>query len=370
MESFAVESKQIQKAGDGSQQVMAGTINVYGITEARAREIFSEMNAIARQSYTQDSYDLAWKRAEMLEELLMQKVEKVNGLLESFGDPSFQLLLTEAQKRAAASDRDADIEMLTELLVHRVEEKDSRKTKASISKAVEIVDQIDDDALCALTLIYAINNWIAVSGDITQGLTIMNDLFSSFCYQTLPNSFDWAYHLDVLNAVRVSSVGTYKKFSELYPMQFNGYSCVGIPKNSDAYQKAESLLNEVNLPTTLLVEHELNADFVRLNVINKQGIKDITISTFIQPNVVSHRKITDQEVEILNNVWDLYSNDSKLKADFKNAFMRKWDSFETLKTVRLWWEALPHSITITPVGKVLAHANAQRYNNKIPDIRY
>lgn len=113
-----MESKQIQKAGDGSQQIQAGTVNVYGITEARAREIFSEMNAIARQSYTQDAYDLALKRVGMFEELLMQKVEKVNGLLEAFGDPSFQFLLTEAQRRAAASDRDADIEMLTELLAH------------------------------------------------------------------------------------------------------------------------------------------------------------------------------------------------------------------------------------------------------------
>ena len=70
-----MESKQIQKAGDGSQQIQGGTVNIYGITEARAREIFSEMNAIARQSYTQEAYELAWKRVSMFEELLMQKVE-------------------------------------------------------------------------------------------------------------------------------------------------------------------------------------------------------------------------------------------------------------------------------------------------------
>lgn len=51
-------SKQIQKAGDGSHQLQMvnPTFNV-GITEKRAREIFSEMNAIARQNYTQDAYD-------------------------------------------------------------------------------------------------------------------------------------------------------------------------------------------------------------------------------------------------------------------------------------------------------------------------
>lgn len=155
-------SKQIQKAGDGSHQVQMvnPTLNV-GITEERAREIFSEMNAIARQNYTQDAYELAMKRVGMFEELLMNKVEQVDGMLEAFRDPSFQFLLVEAQKRAAASDRECDFEMLTELLAHRVEKNSDRKAKASISKAVEIVDQIDDDALCGLTLVYAINNLAA-----------------------------------------------------------------------------------------------------------------------------------------------------------------------------------------------------------------
>ncbi len=366
-----MSDNQLQKGGDNSQQIQAGTINVYnGITETRAREIYTEMNAIARQSYTQDAYELAIKRVNMLENLLMQKVEKVDGMLEAFGEPSFQFLLVEAQKRAAASDRDADIEMLTELLVHRVEEKNSRKTKASISKAVEIVDQIDDDALCALTLIYAINSWGAISGDITQGLTVMNDLFSSFSYLSLPSSFDWAYHLDILNAVRVSSIGTFKKFSEYYTECFNGYSCVGIQKNSESYQKVQTILNEANIPITILVEHELNSEFVRLNIPNKEYIKDINIPVSVQPGLTFLRKPQTNEIEVLYKVWDLYSNDNQLKQEFKKAFMQKWDTFEMLKTVRLWWEALPHSITITPIGKVLAHANAQRYNKKVPDIKF
>lgn len=48
-------NKQLQKAGDNSQQLqMVNPIINVGITEERVREIFSEMNAIARQSYTQD----------------------------------------------------------------------------------------------------------------------------------------------------------------------------------------------------------------------------------------------------------------------------------------------------------------------------
>lgn len=132
-------NKQLQKAGDNSQQLqMVNPIINVGITEERVREIFSEMNAIARQSYTQDAYELAMKRVGMFEELLMSKVEQVDGMLEAFRDPSFQLLLVEAQKRAAASDRKSDLEMLTELLAHRVEKKATEKQKQVFQRRLKL----------------------------------------------------------------------------------------------------------------------------------------------------------------------------------------------------------------------------------------
>lgn len=362
--------KQIQKAGDNSKQYQAQIVNVNnnGITEQRAREIYSEMNEIARRDYTQEAYEIACKRVGRLEELLMLKLDKVDGLLEAFADPSFQFLLQSSQKTAACSDREADYEMLTELLVHRVEKKDDRKTKASIAKAVEIVDQIDDDALCALTLIYAINSWTAVSGNMTQGLSVMNDLFSSLCYIELPQGMDWAYHLDVLDAARVSSLGTFKKFNQYYPNCFNGYTCVGIKKDTENYQKAIDMLNKSNLPLSLLIEHELNNEYVRLNVNNRERIEDVKIYVSKPKNVLEVRNVTVQEIDVLNKVWDLYSNDANLKKIINDAFMQKWDTYDALKKVRLWWDNLPHSITISPIGRVLAHANAQRYSKAVPEM--
>lgn len=364
-----MENKQIQKAGDGSQQlqVVNPTINV-GITEQRAREIFSEMNAIARQNYTQDAWELAMKRVGMFETLLMSKVEQIDGMLEAFRDPSFQFLLVEAQKRAAASDRKSDLEMLAELLAHRVEKSNERKTKASISKAVEIVDQIDDDALCGLTMVYAINSWCAVSGGISEGLNVMNELLSSLCYRELPHGFDWVYHLDILDAVRSSPVGTFKKFADYYTDIFNGYVCGGIQVESENHSKALGILKEANLPSTLLVPHELKDGFLRLNVRNKDSIADINIPLIPLNMGVERRNVTPHEVEALNQIWQLYSSDANQIGQIKSAFMEKWDSYNTLRLIRTWWEALPHSFRITPIGQVLAHANAQRYSKNVPDI--
>ena len=343
------------------------TLNI-GISEERAREIFTEMNAIARQNYTCDAYERAIKRVEMFEELLMDKVNQVDGMLEAFRDPSFQILLVEAQKRAAASDRDADLQMLAELLVHRVENKDDRKIKASISGAINIVDQIDDDALCGLTLVYAISNLVAVSGDISQGLNDMNNLFSSLCYRKLPTEFEWVYHLDILNAVRSSSLVTFKKFKDYYTDMLNGYVCVGIQKNSENHSKALEILRDANLPLELLVAHELNNGFVRLNVQNKELISNIEFFAVSNAQVVKRRRITAQEVSALDRIWNLYSQDANIIENVRNTFMAKWNTYESLSLIRAWWEKIPHSFVITPIGRALAHANAKRYNNNVPDM--
>ena len=368
-EDFEVENKQIQKAGDNSQQVqMINPTIVMGIDEKRVREVCSEVAVETIKQCTQEASTIAISRIEKFTTDLIPRVEKIEKDFQSFSDPSFQFELRNAQKVAACTDRDSDYELLSELLVHRIEKGEERKTKASITKAIEIVDQIDDEALCALTLIYAISSWSAASGNITQGFNVMNDLFSSFCYRSLPQGLDWAYHLDILNAARVSTVGTFKKFSEFYPNYFEGYTCVGIQKESEAYQSAINKLNEANLPLDLLVEHELNDGYVRLNVKDVDSIKDITIPVIVQPNVLHFRKVSALEIDVLNQIWQLYSNESSIKNMVKNAFMQKWDAFATLKSVRLWWESLSHSITITPIGKVLAHANAQRRNQKVPQL--
>lgn len=364
-----MESKQVQKAGDGSQQVqMINPTIVMGVDEKRVREVCSEVAIETIKQCTQEASAVAIARIEKFTTELIPRVEKIENDFKSFSEPSFQFELRNAQKVAASTDRDSDYELLSELLVHRIQKGEERKTKASISKAIEIVDQVDDESLCALTLIYAINSWTVVAGNISFGLSAMNDLFSSFCYESLPQGLDWAYHLDILNAARVSSLGSYKKFSEFYPQSFQGYTCVGIQKESETYQTAIEILKEANLPTSLLVAHELNDGYVRLAVKDRELIKDIMIPVMVQFPTVGFRIVTEDQVDALNKVWNLYSNDDRVKETVKKAFMQKWDTYDTLKAVRLWWEALPHSITITPIGKVLAHANAQRRNNKVPQI--
>ena len=114
-------SKQIQKAGENSQQYQASTIIInQGVTEERVRAIFSEMIPTALQAYTSDAYALANQRIGKLEDNVWPKLDKVDGLLQAFADPAFQILLRKAQQAAAATEREDDYALLSELLVCHV----------------------------------------------------------------------------------------------------------------------------------------------------------------------------------------------------------------------------------------------------------
>ena len=171
-----IGDRQTQRAGDNSQLMQAGIVNVYnGIDEKRAREICAETYAIARKDFTADAYACATERVQQFEEALLPKMQQIEGALNKFADPSFQFLLTSAQRTAAATERSSDYDMLSELLVCRITKGESRKNRAGISRAVEIVDKVDDDALCALTVVHAVNKCLPLSGDINVGLQVLDN---------------------------------------------------------------------------------------------------------------------------------------------------------------------------------------------------
>ncbi len=366
------DNKQSQKAGDNSQLVQAGTVQIFnGIDEKRAREICAETYEIARRDFTADAYACANKRVQQFEESLFSRISKLEGALNSFADPAFQFLLTSAQKTAAASERDADYDMLAELLVCRIEKGQSRKTRTGISKAVEIVDKIDDDALCALTVIHTVKQILPSAGFCKAGIKILADTFEKLIYMELPTGIDWIEHLDILDAVRINNVNQFKKIDVLYPESLDGYSLAGIEIGSDNYKKALELLASVNLGSSTLVTNELLENYVRLPISNKIKIKDARIIYNTEVNGVvdsSPKPLNEKEIEILEAVWDLYTKDVNANTNAKRAFMKEWDNHPSLNKLHSWWDKIPYAIDITYVGTVLARTNARRCDKNIPEL--
>ena len=366
------DNKKIQKAGDGSQQMQANSMVVHvGIDEKRAREVFQEMNLQLRKEYTEEALNIANARVLEFENSLMPKMEQVDGALDAFSDPSFQLLLVEAQKTAASTERPQDYDLLSELLVHRFQKGENRNARAGISLAVEIVDKISNEALLGLTVTHAVNCFLPLSGDIYQGLDTLNNLFGKIIHEPLPRGHDWLDHLDILNTVRLNTLGSMKKVQQYYPEVLSGYVDAGIEKDSENHAKAIEILNNNALPRNLLVDHSFNSGFQRICIPYRSSLNKISLN---QPVIREGRliiipvKLTDEQIKAVNSIYDLYSQDGNLKNSNVDLFMKEWDKRPSLNALKEWWDDIPFGLTITAVGKVLAHSNAQRCDKNLPPL--
>lgn len=365
-------NKQIQEAGDNSQQLQASNMIVHiGIDEKRAREIYQEMNLQLRKDYSQEALNIANSRVTEFENRLLPKMEAVDGALEAFADPSFQLLLVEAQKTAASTERPADYDLLSELLIHRFQKGDNRVTRAGISRAVEIVDEISDDALLGLTVFHSVSSFFPASGNIQEGLNTLNSLFGKIFYGSLPNGSEWLDHLDILDAIRVSNFGKLKTIEEYYSTMLSGYIDVGIEKNSEDYNKASELLGANGLPPNILVVHELNPDYVRIPISSKDQISSLTLQRQIINNgqvLLLPIQLSEAQKTAIKSIYDSYKKDVQIRQQNAKKFMDEWNNRENLKKLREWWENIGVSLQLTSVGKVLAHSNAQRCDKNLPSL--
>jgi len=300
-------NRQTQKGGDHSTNIQTDqmVVNV-GIDEKRAREVFQEMNLQLRQEYAREALDIANNRVSVFENRLMPKMEQVDGALEAFADPGFQQLLHEAQKSAACTERPGDYDLLSELLLHRFRKGEDRVARAGIGYAVDIVDKISDEALLGLTAFHATGNFFPNSGELNQGLDVLDDLYGKIIDRELPTGQVWLDHLDILNAVRLSSFGEMKKIANYYPEIMTGYIDVGIKKGSDNHTSALEMLKSNNLPERLLAEHSLNCDYLRIPVVHKRQIESITLSPGNGSAVTGPIKLTEAQVMALNSIYDLY----------------------------------------------------------------
>lgn len=359
---------EIQKAGDNSQQIQIHNLTI-GIDEKRAREIYDEKYNIAKTSFTEEALKIANERVKELENRLIPKMEAIDNGLKAFADPSFQLLLVEAQKSAAATERKADYDLLSELLVHRIEKGNDRHVRTGVHRAVEIVEDISDEALLALTVVHSVNSFIVTLPDVNQALDILNDLFGKIMYSELPENHDWIEHLDILDAVRISQFGKFNSIDDIYTSKQNGIAVVGIKKDSEEHNRAKAILQENGLNfNDILVENTLNSDFVRIKISDVEEIENLKIIQFIN-GVKIVTPFSDTQKQAVRSVIELYSKDSNLISEMKRAFMNEWMKRSNLNKLKLWWEKLPYSFKITSVGKVLAHANAQRCEKKLPPLK-
>lgn len=357
---------QNQKAGDNSTQLQISNL-IIGIDEKRAREIFNEMILLSREGFSQEAIKEANIRIEKLENRLLNKISQDITKLSAFADPDFQMSLVDAQKSATRSERQSDYDLLSELLISRIDKGYNRNIKTGINRAIQVVNEITDEALLGITVFHSASSFLPAVGNISQGLDLLDKLYGMLIYADLPLGDAWLDQLDVLNAIRINNLGDFKDLVDFYSERLPGYTSVGIGKNSEQHHGATLLLQENNIPFNILVDHELIEGFVRLDIINRERINELE---FISTDNRFHKiPLTETQKNVLFEIYDTYNQDPNLKQQILNKFKELYFLRPNLAKLHNWWSQFPYHFQITSVGKALAHANSQRCDNTLPPLK-
>lgn len=355
------KKEQTQAAGDNSVQNQIENQNNYNTTQVYqyygttptevvsiATTVYNQMYTLSVRNYADIALVTVNERINAFGNELFPRLERIEGALDKFKDPKFEFLLCDAQVAAAKTDRHDDLCLLSELLACHVSRGEDKKINAGISHAIKVVDEIDNDALCALTIVCAFQFYSPVSSITKEGLNTLNDLFGKLMYMKLPSGMDWMDHLDLLGAIRMSSLGL-KKSKTFLCSKFQEYSCAGIRKGSDELKKAYEILDKNNISNSVIIENECIEGYMRLDIFDIDNVKP-------------------QYKEAILQIKDLYTKDNSIIKTANDNFMKIWDSYENLRQVKDWWDTIPYAFNVSYVGRVLAQTNAKRIDPTLPDL--
>lgn len=312
-------------------------------------------------SITKDSNDIALARIDDLKNLTLPRIEKMEHTLEDFKDPATQRFLLEAQQEAMVTDSPDAMKLLSDLIVEHINNYSHKDKQVTIRHAVKVIGEIDPDALRAMTVYYIVDELIPISGNMSKGLSLMNNLVHPLLSSPLPTGSHWIEHLALLNAVRILSIPNAPQLDDYFSRKVDGYVCIGIRENSPQHMQAEELLKKAHINAKILVPNELLPGYVRIPVSNKTFLSKIVFPT---GNPKHH--ITPSEEQAISSIFNLYEHNSKLQFQVTQKFKSQFSQFEGLATSNEWWSQIPTPFELTLVGTVLAVLNARRYNADIP----
>lgn len=298
----------------------------------------------------------------------MPRMVEFDNSLKCFADPAFQFTLRKAQIVAASSERDDDYNLLTELLVNRVEHNTDRKRRLGIVKAIEVVDQIDEIALIGLSMVFAVSNYYPVSAVLSEGLKALDSFYSKILSgKQLPEGDSWLTHLDLLSTIRILDRGMHrlKKMEQIVPLKLKKYLVNGIKGDSEEFKLLKDRLLGVGVSTSCFVPYILKEGYYVWGLDT-----DLDHMFFIKQNEGTTIKIPLNETQktAMQDAISISCVDGSKDVELLNAFWKEWDKYEYLAVVHKWWNTIEGSFDITPVGVALANAYVRGKDPSVPNL--
>lgn len=182
---------------------------------------------------------------------------------------------------------------------------------------------------------------------------MLDTLYSKLNLEELPNDSLWIDNLSILGAINIIPFAHSKKYEDYLVDELNGYVCVGIRKDSQEYVEAVINLISAQISPDVLVDNILLSGYMRVSLSSKNNIA---------------KSLNDAQKSCINNILNSYIKNPELETKVKQKFYELFYSFESIKKAFEWKNSIKQNIALTSIGRVIAHTNAKRIDNSLPDL--
>lgn len=346
-------NNQRQTAGDNSNQIIANNVTIVnGISEDRARAIMVEIFQERNKQLIMEARQSAEERVNELADKVIPKMIEYDNKLEFLKEPGVQRAILTAQKAASCSDIKEDIDMLSELLMDRIKNRNNRKIRFNYDKAMEVVDQIPEESLTLFSLITLLTmelskpQWFTI---IPFFYDFENKVKQLIGETPLTKDASWIEPLDSLSLIRSHPKGINGliPFVELLSHLFPNIFTKGIKIGSQRYEDIKNRLEELNLyPESVLSTHpfiEGYAIAIHPMIASDNG------STFS----IEKADLTEDQRHYINSIENKVNIPTPEVEEVKTKVMEFVSRYPTLKAVSEWWDSIPYGFEITSIGRLI-----------------
>lgn len=260
------DMKQVNHMGSQGCQI-AEQNNYYGMSYHDTKELCLDLIKDQLSQFREVAAKEANERAEKLQNELFKKLEEKKvtdqDIAEEFKNPDMQYAYIEAQKAYIRIGTNELQEMLTSLLVNRIEEKERTLLQIVLGEALSVVPMMLPEQLDILALSFVIRH------TITSGITDLNMLKSHIQNSILPllhdsmSKYSLYQHLVYAKVatIDVTSFSLVDKFKNAYPALFmKGFN---IDEIKELKQKYPNLFIRNLHNSTLLQFGMMNTDILK-----------------------------------------------------------------------------------------------------------
>lgn len=244
------------------------TTNIFGIDTKTLQLMFG-----MSEDKIKAEFDLKLEnRIRKLETEINKKLSDNNISPQNTVDPNLIAFYKRLHFLAACSSSDLDINMLSELLIKRLEKRDNRENILAIEKAAEMVNYVKEEDLVALCVYFYITYMKVESKTVNDGLeefiTMIKKLKGD---STLPSDGKWIENFGIINSVRIidNATGDFTTYSYCIARPFGDFDRKDVnPKFITDHFSDNSLFNEIKALLERMEKQLLIITPVGLTLIN------------------------------------------------------------------------------------------------------